>query len=124
MSAVGPLVARWLALERTPVEAGPLQPPVVEAQDPRTAVLPTAAGVQGGARAAGGGGVRRERGLRGRADPDPEPDAPGGGGHPRFPPPLVSPSPLPPLEPTRVVAGLPASAPDGAEPWMFDGRLT
>jgi hypothetical protein len=232
MSAVGPLVARWLALERAPVEAGALQHPVVEVENRGTAVWRTRGGEEGlflafhwldergnaivwdgtrtplerevapgetlrqslavrgpippgryrlavdlveehrfwlaelgnapyeeevdvlprdasGARsffadgaeptpdwqegvralheegyAAVGGAVEPERSLLRRADPELEPYAPGGGRHPRFPHPLVCPSLLPPLEPNAVVAGLPAYAPDGAEPWMFDGRLT
>ena len=47
----------------------------------------------------------------------------GGGRHPRFPHPLVCPSLLPPLEPNTEVNGLPAYAPEGDEPFMFDGRL-
>ncbi len=47
----------------------------------------------------------------------------GGGRHPRFPRPLVCPSLLPPLEPNAEVNGLPAYAPEGDEPFMFDGRL-
>ncbi len=63
-------------------------------------------------------------GLRRRKRPaELEPYAPGGGRHPRFQHPLVCPSLLPPLEPDCEVAGLPAYAPDGEEPWMFDGRL-
>jgi hypothetical protein len=49
--------------------------------------------------------------------------ATGGGRHPRFPHPLVCPSLLPPLEPNTEVNGLPAYAPQGDEPFMFDGRL-
>jgi len=49
--------------------------------------------------------------------------ATGGGRHPRFPHPLVCPSLLPPLEPNTEVNGLPAYAPEGDEPFMFDGRL-
>jgi hypothetical protein len=71
-----------------------------------------------------GGAVEPERGLLRRNDPALEPYAPGGGRHPRFPHPLVCPSLLPPLAPNCEVAGLPAYAPDGGEPWMFDGRLT
>src|ERR1700704_1753234 len=41
MSAVGPLVARWLALERAPVEAGALQRPVVEVENRGTAAWRT-----------------------------------------------------------------------------------
>ncbi len=74
--------------------------------------------------AAVGGAIEPERGLLRRADPALELYAPGGGRHPRFPHPLVCPSLLPPLEPNCAVAGLPAYAPDGDEPWMFDGRLT
>jgi len=74
--------------------------------------------------AAVGGAIEPERGLLRRADPALAPYAPGGGRHPRFPHPLVCPSLLPPLEPNRSVAGLPAYAPEGDEPWMFDGRLT
>src|SRR5579872_2932453 len=73
--------------------------------------------------AAVGGAVEPERGLLRRADPELEPYAPGGGRHPRFAHPLVCPSLLPPLEPNCVVAGLPAYAPEGDEPSMFDGRL-
>jgi hypothetical protein len=47
----------------------------------------------------------------------------GGGRHPRFPRALVCPSLLPPLEPNTEVDGLPAYAPEGDEPYMFDGRL-
>jgi hypothetical protein len=232
MTAVGPLVARWLALERAPVEAGALQHPVVEVENLGTAAWRTRGGNEGlflafhwldergnaivwdgtrtplerdvapgetlrqtlalrgpippgryrlavdlveehrfwlaelgnapyeedvdvlprdasGARsffadgaepapdwheharalhaegyAAVGGAVEPERGLLRRIDPALEPYAPGGGRHPRFPHPLVCPSLLPPLEPNCEVAGLPAYAPDGGEPWMFDGRLT
>jgi hypothetical protein len=49
--------------------------------------------------------------------------APGGGRHPRFPHPLVCPSLLPGLEPNTEVNGLPAYAPQGDEPAMYDGRL-
>ncbi len=73
--------------------------------------------------AAVGGAVEPERSLLRRADPALEPYSPGGGRHPRFPHPLVCPSLLPPLEPNCVVGGLPAYAPEGDEPWMFDGRL-
>ncbi len=232
MSAVGPLVARWLALERAPVEAGALQRPVVAVENLGTATWRTRDGDSGlflafhwldergnaivwdgartplerevapgetlrqtlalrgpippgryrlavdlveehrfwlaelgnapyeegvdvlprdasGARsfltdgaepapdwqervralheegyAAVGGAVEPKRGLLRRADPALEPYASGGGRHPRFPHPLVCPSLLPPLEPNCIVAGLPAYAPDGEEPWMFDGRLT
>jgi hypothetical protein len=47
----------------------------------------------------------------------------GGGRNPRFPHPLVCPSLLPPLEPNAEVGGLPAYAPAGDEPSMYDGRL-
>jgi hypothetical protein len=49
--------------------------------------------------------------------------APGGGRHPGFRHPLVCPSLLPGLEPNTTVNGLPAYAPEGDEPSMFDGRL-
>jgi hypothetical protein len=49
--------------------------------------------------------------------------APGGGRHPGFRHPLVCPSLLPGLEPNTEVNGLPAYAPEGDEPAMFDGRL-
>ena len=74
--------------------------------------------------AAVGGAIEQEHGLLKRGDPALEPYAPGSGRHPRFGHPLVCPSLLPPLEPNCVVAGLPAYAPAGDEPWMFDGRLT
>jgi hypothetical protein len=74
--------------------------------------------------AAVGGAIEAERGLRRRGNPELAPYAPGGGRHPRFPHPLVCPSLLAPLEPNCTVAGLPAYAPEGDEPWMFDGRLT
>jgi hypothetical protein len=73
--------------------------------------------------AAVGGAIEPERGLRRRAVAELAPYAPGGGRHPRFPHPLVCPSLLPPLEPNDEIAGLPAYRPDGAEPWMFDGRI-
>jgi hypothetical protein len=47
----------------------------------------------------------------------------GGGRHPRFPHPLVCPSLLPGLAPNTEVNGLPAYAPQGDEPAMYDGRL-
>src|SRR5712692_8696669 len=47
MSAVGPLVARWLALERAPVEAGALQRPVVEVENLGTATWRTRDGDSG-----------------------------------------------------------------------------
>jgi hypothetical protein len=49
--------------------------------------------------------------------------AAGGGRNPRFAHPLVCPSLLPPLEPNAEVRGLPAYAPEGDEPTMYDGRL-
>ncbi len=52
-----------------------------------------------------------------------EPYAPGGGRNPAFPHPLVCPSLLPPLEPNAEVAGLPAWAPEGDEPWVYDARI-
>ncbi len=48
---------------------------------------------------------------------------PGGGRNPAFAQPLVCPSLLPPLEPNCKVAGLPAWQPEGAEPWIYDGRI-
>lgn len=50
--------------------------------------------------------------------------APGGGRNPSFGEPLVCPSLLPPLEPNCEVAGLPAWMPEGAEPWVYDARIT
>jgi hypothetical protein len=73
--------------------------------------------------AAVGGALETERGLLRRPDPAFAPYEPGGGRHPRFAHPLVCPSLLPGLEPNREVAGLPAYAPEGDEPSMFDGRL-
>src|SRR5581483_10883498 len=73
--------------------------------------------------AAVGGAVEARGGLLRRAPAELQPYAPGGGRNPRFPHPLVCPSLLAPLEPNDEVAGLPAYRPDGAEPWMFDGRL-
>jgi hypothetical protein len=73
--------------------------------------------------AAVGGALEQERGLTRRGDAAFAPYAPGGGRHPRFAHPLVCPSLLPPLEPNCEVGGLPAYAPDGDEPSMFDGRL-
>jgi hypothetical protein len=75
--------------------------------------------------AAVGGAIELPEGrLRRRRRPaELAPYVRGGGRHPRFPHPLVCPSLLPPLEPNCEVAGLPAYAPDGDEPWMFDGRL-
>ncbi len=73
--------------------------------------------------AAVGGALDLERGLLRRNRAELAPYAPGGGRHPRFGHPLVCPSLLPPLEPNAEVAGLPAYRADGAEPWMFDGRL-
>jgi len=49
--------------------------------------------------------------------------APGGGRHTGFGHPLVCPSLLPGIEPNAEVNGLPAYAPEGDEPSMFDGRL-
>ena len=73
--------------------------------------------------AAVGGAIEADRGLLRRGSPELAPYAPGGGRHPRFAHPLVLPSLLPPLEPNCVVDGLPAYAPEGDEPSMFDGRL-
>jgi hypothetical protein len=73
--------------------------------------------------AAVGGAIEVERGLLRRGDPELAPYAAGGGRHPRFAHPLVCPSLLPPLEPNCEVAGLPAYAPEGDEPSMFDGKL-
>ena len=73
--------------------------------------------------AAVGGAVSLHGGLFHRTPAELVPYAPGGGRSPRFPHPLVCPSLLPPLEPNAEVAGLPAYRPEGAEPWMFDGRL-
>jgi hypothetical protein len=73
--------------------------------------------------AAVGGAIEPERGLLRRPLAELAPYAPGGGRYPRFPHPLVCPSLLPPLEPNDELAGLPAYRPDGAEPWMFDGRI-
>jgi hypothetical protein len=70
-----------------------------------------------------GGAVEAPSGLFRRVQGDLAPYAAGGGRNPRFPHPLVCPSLLAPLEPNDEVAGLPAYRPDGAEPWMFDGRL-
>jgi hypothetical protein len=51
------------------------------------------------------------------------PYRPGGGRNPSFPEPLVCPSLLLPLAPNCEVAGLPAWRPEGAEPWVYDGRI-
>jgi hypothetical protein len=53
-----------------------------------------------------------------------DPYVPGGGRNPAFAHPLVCPSLLPPLEPNTEVAGLPAWQPEGAEPWLYDARIT
>jgi hypothetical protein len=82
-----------------------------------------AAAVHAEGYAAVGGAVELPGRLRRRRPGELEPYTPGGGRHPRFPHPLVCPSLLAPLEPNCEVAGLPAYAPDGEEPWMFDGRL-
>jgi hypothetical protein len=66
--------------------------------------------------AVGGAIESRERALRAYR--------PGGGRNPSFPEPLVCPSLMPPLEPNCEVAGLPAWRPEGAEPWIYDGRIT
>jgi hypothetical protein len=73
--------------------------------------------------AAVGGAIQAEHGLLRRVDPALAAYAPGGGRHPRFPHPLVCPSLVAPLEPNCKVGGLPAYAPEGDEPSMFDGRL-
>jgi hypothetical protein len=73
--------------------------------------------------AAVGGAVEAGRGMLRRSDPALAPYETGAGRHPRFPHPLVCPSLLPGLEPNAEVAGLPAWAPVGDEPHMFDGRL-
>jgi hypothetical protein len=49
---------------------------------------------------------------------------PGGGRNPSFTEPLVCPSLLLPLAPNCTVAGLPAWRPEGAEPWIYDARIT
>jgi hypothetical protein len=49
---------------------------------------------------------------------------PGGGRNPSFAEPLVCPSLLLPLAPNCTIAGLPAWRPEGAEPWLYDGRIT
>lgn len=66
--------------------------------------------------AVGGAIESRDRALR--------PYRPGGGRNPSFPEPLVCPSLLPPLVPNCEIAGLPAWRPEGAEPWIYDGRIT
>ncbi|HZO62553.1 MAG TPA: hypothetical protein VFB35_06180 [Gaiellaceae bacterium] len=66
--------------------------------------------------AVGGAVDGRERALR--------PYRPGGGRNPLFAEPLVCPSLLPPLAPNCEVAGLPAWALEGDEPWIYDGRIS
>jgi hypothetical protein len=70
---------------------------------------------QEGYAAVGGAIESRDRALRAYR--------PGGGRNPSFGEPLVCPSLLPPLEPNTEVAGLPAWAPEGDEPWIYDGRI-
>jgi hypothetical protein len=65
--------------------------------------------------AVGGAIESRERALR--------PYRPGGGRNPSFAEPLVCPSLLPPLAPNCEIGGLPAWRPEGAEPWIYDGRI-
>ncbi|MGH3003317.1 MAG: hypothetical protein ACRDM1_11770 [Gaiellaceae bacterium] len=70
------------------------------------------------------GAIEWTGGLRRRRPRELEPYAPGQGRVPGFAAPLVCPSVLPgiELEPLADVAGLPAFAAPGDEPWIFDGR--
>jgi hypothetical protein len=94
-------------------EAVPHLPPNVEPA-PDWHELVRAAHEEGFA-AVAGAIESRERELR--------PYRASGGRNPSFAEPLVCPSLLPPLEPNREVAGLPAWQPEGDEPWIYDGRI-
>ena len=78
--------------------------------------LARAAHEEGYAAVGGSIDAGRERELRAHR--------PGGGRNPSFGEPLVCPSLLPPLQPNCEVAGLPAWRPEGAEPWVYDARIT